>query len=80
MIHLIWGLTKDIMKGYREKEFEDLLKVLTSLKGKFLLSNYSSKVLKKYIKKNGWHIKKIRLHGANKSRKKTEVLVGNYPI
>ena len=74
------GADQGHYEGYSEKEFEDLLKELTSLKGKFLLSNYSSKVLKRYIKNNGWHVKKIILHGANKSRKKIEVLVANYPL
>ena len=74
------GADQGHYKGYEEAEFESLLQLLSSIKGKFLLTNYNSKILRKYIKENKWFIKKLKLKGANKTREKTEVLVANYPI
>jgi DNA adenine methylase len=74
------GADQGHYKGYDEKDFEELLKLLSNIKGKFLLSNYSCMILKKYAKENGWFIKKIKMNGSNKSKRKTEVLVANYKI
>lgn len=40
--------------GYSEQDYENLLKQLAAIKGKFLLSSYPSPLLNKYIKKHGW--------------------------
>lgn len=40
--------------GYTESDFENLLKVLRAIKGRFLLSSYPSKLLAQYTKENGW--------------------------
>jgi DNA adenine methylase len=57
---------------------------LTSIKGKFLLSNYPQDVIDEYCKLNGWHQRsfKMVLCASKKAikRNKTEVLVANYPI
>lgn len=72
--------------GYTEKDFEDLLGVISDCKGKFLLSSYPSEVLDKYVQENGWYQKEIiQRVSANKTktgkqRFKTEVLTANYPI
>lgn len=70
-------------KGYTESDFENLLKQLSIIKGKFLLSSYPSSMLDRYIKKNKWYTKTISGRvsinmGAGKA--KTEVLTANYPI
>ena len=72
-------------KGYTEQDFENLLKLLSSIKGKFLLSSYPSTLLSKYIKKHKWYSKEIAMPlniiaKYNKGKKKTEVLTANYPI
>lgn len=72
-------------KGYTEKDFENLLKLLSTIKGKFLLSSYPSKLLSKYIKQNKWHTKTIEMPLAvnakyKTGKLKTEVLTGNYEI
>lgn len=41
--------------GYSEQDYENLLRLLAGIKGKFMLSSYPSPLLKKYIKANGWH-------------------------
>lgn len=43
--------------GYNEQDFENLLKLLANIKGKFILSSYPSNLLDKYTKAHGWHYK-----------------------
>jgi len=70
-------------KGYSLKDFENLLKALSSIKGKFLLSSYPSEALSRYSKKNGWQAiattSKVAVTSRT-NRSKTEVLTANYDI
>ncbi len=72
--------------GYSLEDFEALLKLLSGIEGKFLLSSYPSPILKQYTKANGWHTQSIEqtISVANNHGKpgkaKTEVLTANYPI
>jgi DNA adenine methylase len=70
--------------GYSEQDYENLLKLLSKIKGKFLLSSYPSELLAKYSTKHKWHTKtieqRITAAGADKKLFKTEVLTGNYEI
>lgn len=68
--------------GYTEKDFEDLLVCLGSIKGKFLLSSYDSDILQKYIKKFKWDCLKLELTlcMSNSGKTKVEVLTSNYKI
>jgi DNA adenine methylase len=69
--------------GYTIEDYEGLLKTLSKIKGKFLLSSYPSDVLSDFAKSNNWkqaHIEQT-VTVATKSGKrkaKTEVLTGNY--
>lgn len=73
-------------KGYTEKDFEDLLELLSTIKGKFLLSSYPSELLEEYTKRHKWFTKKfemsvsIPLNRETKPKMKTEVLTGNYEL
>ena len=74
-------------KTYSEDDFKRDLEVLANIKGKFLLSNYPWEILNAYIKKYNRYVKTFdkplsASHNTNagKSRRKTEVLVANYPI
>lgn len=72
-------------KGYTEADFEALLQLLGTVKGKFLLSSYPSELLAKYTEKMGWHqvsvIQTLAVTGKRATgKKKTEVLTANYPI
>lgn len=69
-------------KGYSENDFIELLKVLSQLKGKFLLSSYPSEILTEYINEFGWHQKEFqkKVSVSKKRKSKTEVLTANYPI
>ena len=72
--------------GYTIDDFEDLLKTLSSLQGKFLMSSYPSDILSNYSKENGWYTRKVEQSvsvangtgGAGK--KKIEVLTANYDL
>ena len=73
--------------GYSIQDFEDLLKLLSNIKGKFLLSSYPSELLAKYTKGNGWKTVSFKQilavnNTANRNNKssKIEVLTANYPI
>lgn len=72
-------------RGFTEKSLEELLCLLSTIKGKFILSNFSSQVLKKYIKQNNWNVETIdkNMNVSNFNdcpRRKKELLVYNYTI
>lgn len=71
--------------GYTQHDFEALLRALSAIKGKFLLSSYPSPILKEFVKSNGWHQWSLEtgVSVAAKSgymKRKVEVLTANYPI
>lgn len=71
--------------GYTEQDFEDLLIMLSQIKGRFLLSSYPSEILEKYTKKCKWNnirrelFVSVNAKGGN-PKKKTEILTANYPL
>lgn len=71
--------------GYSKQDFENLLKLLSGIKGKFLLSSYPSDILTEYSKANKWHTISFQQQvsvGAKsgKQKPKIEVLTANYQI
>lgn len=73
--------------GYTHADLYNLLIVLSTLKGKFILSNYWCQTLRFFILKNNWHFKSIELDmkvnhlgKGKKVSKRTEILVYNYDI
>ncbi len=73
--------------GYSIDDFEALLKTLSKIEGKFLLSSYPSDILAKYVKDNKWHSDSysgtVSVSHSRKStpgKKKIEVLTYNYKI
>lgn len=73
--------------GYTQDDFDALLKTLSRIKGRFLLSSYPNPTLKEYVTKYGWNQLTIQQKVSvanNNSRKgqksKTEVLTANYPL
>jgi DNA adenine methylase len=71
--------------GYSEQDFENLLKLISSIKGKFLLSSYPSPLLQRYAKEHGWHMWSVEQGVSinNKGgyvKRKVEVLTANYPL
>jgi DNA adenine methylase len=72
-------------KGYTIDEYDLLLKTLSNIKGKFLLSSYPSDILERYKNKNKWNqieIKKIKNMSlnCNELKYKKEILTFNYKI
>lgn len=71
--------------GYSEQDFENLLKSLSAIKGKFLLSSYPSALLSQYTELNGWYTWSVEKGVSVNSKsgylkRKVEVLTANYPI
>jgi DNA adenine methylase len=73
--------------GYTIEDFEMLLKTLSCIQGKFMLSSYPSPILKQYAKQFGWYQVEIKQkvsvanNNTTKGQKlKTEVITANYPI
>jgi len=70
--------------GYSEKDLADLLTLLSTTKGQFILSNYWTNALRNAVEKNRWNYKEIKVttHTAanTKQRESIEVLVYNYEI
>lgn len=71
--------------GYSEQDFENLLKRLSGIKGKFLLSSYPSPLLLRYTKAHAWHMWSVEKSVSVNSKsgylkRKVEVLTANYPI
>ncbi len=73
--------------GYSIDDFEGLLKLLSKVEGKFLLSSYPSDILGQYVKQHKWHSVSysgtVSVSHSRKStpgKKKVEVLTANYTI
>ena len=69
--------------GYTVDDFENLLKTLSQIEGKFLLSSYPSPILKEFKQRLGWfQTTKEQRISVNKGsgKQKTEVLTANYQI
>lgn len=70
--------------GYTENDYENLLRSISELAGKFLLSSYPSEILDRYIEANDWKYRDIEMHLSapldNAGKKKIERLVWNYEI
>lgn len=70
--------------GYSLEDYEALLKTLTTIQGRFLLSSYPSSILDNYVKQHGWSAEcfKAKVAVSSNSTKpkkdKVEVIVWNY--
>jgi len=74
-------------QGFSSEDYIVLLDTLSTIKGKFLLSNFPSVILESYAKRNKRHVLKIvgKQTASNacvtgKRKPKTELLIANYPI
>jgi DNA adenine methylase len=72
--------------GYSLQDFENLLILLSKIKGKFILSSYLSPILKQYTKDFGWHTEtfdftvSVANNYGKPGKPKTEVLTANFPL
>jgi len=74
----------DYYSGYTEEDFEKLLKALSGIKGKFVLSSYPAECLERYTEKYRWRQRRItqsisvnNRNGA-KRKNKVEMLTWNF--
>jgi DNA adenine methylase len=80
------GADQDHYDGYSQADFDNLLALLQTIQGKFLLSSYRNASLTDFIKRNGWHTVAFEMACPMKnnshahSRSKVEVLTANYPL
>lgn len=80
------GCVQKHYSGFNNENLEQLLNLLTGIKGKFILCNFSSQLLNRYIKENGWNIevRDMPLRVANRitkgTKRKQEVIVYNYNL
>ena len=71
--------------GYTQDDFDNLLKTLETIKGKFLLSSYRNKTLLDFTQRNNWHTIELKMacpmaNNTEGKKGKVEVLTANYPI
>jgi DNA adenine methylase len=71
-------------KGYTMADLESLLNKLSTIQGKFLLSNYPQQIIDQFCQHYNWYQKKVKLpiaaSGKSVKSMKIEVLTANYPI
>jgi DNA adenine methylase len=71
--------------GYTQEDFDALLSLLETIKGKFLLSSFRNKALTDFTRRNSWHTVELKMacsmtNSYESKREKVEVLTANYPI
>ena len=73
--------------GYTIEDFEMLLKTLSRIKGKFLLSSYPSKILNRYKVEFSWSqysieqsVSVANANSTKEQKKKIEVMTANYDL
>lgn len=75
--------------GYSHKDLFELLQLLSTIQGKFILSNYWCQTLKYHIYRHGWNFKELEVTiktsnigvtDPEKSRNRTEILVYNFEL
>ena len=80
------GCVQKHYSGFTFEDFEVLLKMLASVRGKFLLCNFDSDLLRRFVTENGWNmaVKDMPLRVTNRvtggTRRKQEVMVYNYDV
>ena len=66
--------------GYKLVDFENLLNLLSTVKGKFMLSSYPSEILADYAQRSDWRMIELDLPRAAGGGRKIEVLTMNYDV
>jgi DNA adenine methylase len=68
--------------GYTEENYITLLELLSTIKGKFLLSSYPNEPLARYVKEKGWYYKECDMpkSAGSQGKRKIEALAWNYDL
>lgn len=69
--------------GFTEEMLQELLETLSTIRGKFMLSNYPAELITTYAQKNNWQLKEITMKSdimnqAGQRRQRQEILLMNY--
>lgn len=67
--------------GYTLQDFDELLELISGLKGKFMLTMFPNELLSEYVVKNNWKVTEVSRHisaSRTNRRKQTELVVMNY--
>ena len=64
--------------GYTADDFDQLLEVLSELKGRFMLSSYPSELLSEFTAAHGWYTVEVEQQRSAGGGRKVEVLTMNY--
>ena len=76
------GARQGHYEGYNQEHFDELLQILSKIKGKFLMSSYQNDQLTQCVKASGWNHYSVRMRKgiSHKNETKTEVLTWNYEL
>ena len=80
------GCVQQHYSGYTHKDLYSLLQLLSTIKGKFIFSNYWSQTLRYHIARYSWNFKSIKMDlkvnnlGHRKTEYRDEILVWNFDI
>jgi DNA adenine methylase len=79
------GVDQGHYNGYSQEDFDNLLGLLETIRGKFLLSSFRNKSLEDFTRRNGWSKMEIKREFSMTNRFdnpkiKTEILTANYLI
>jgi DNA adenine methylase len=71
--------------GYTQEDFDGLLSLLETVRGKFLLGSFRNEALTEAAERNGWHSFEKEMYCSmtdkcGKPRRKVEVFTANYPV
>ncbi len=68
---------------FNEQNLHELLELLTTLQGKFMLTMYPNELIQSYVDKHHWHIHEVQrtvTAAKTKRRKQAEWMVCNYTV
>lgn len=80
------GTNMGFYKGYTTENYQELLSVLASVQGKFILSGYDNQYLAMAIEQNGWYALGIKSEKTITTRpgvtagESIEILASNFPL
>ena len=70
-------------EGYSDRDFINLLELLATVKGKFLLSSFPTEILADFVKRYGWYQKRVEQKttvNKGSGKVKIECMTANYNI
>lgn len=76
------GCTQGHYRGYSHRDLYELLKLLSTIKGKFILSNFWCQTLRYFVLANKWNTisldMPLKVANLTKAKRKTEIIITNF--